>query len=98
MSKLFVETNKYSILRSYRKTFYVHRLYFHLFHFSNQKHQIAGKCKNLSELFLMGGRRDLKTFYDNEILNYKREYSKWWVLIYFITWAIDADLILRYEG
>ena len=36
------------------------------------------KCKNLNELFALSGKRDLKSFYDNEILTYKREYSKCW--------------------
>ena len=40
---------------------------------------IEGKCKNLNELFAMSNsERDLKTFYEKEILSYKREYSKCW--------------------
>lgn len=35
------------------------------------------KCKNLSELFANAGKADMKNFYDKEILDYKREYSKW---------------------
>jgi exocyst complex protein 7 len=30
------------------------------------------------ELFSLTGKRDLKQFYDSEILNYKKEYSKCW--------------------
>jgi exocyst complex protein 7 len=37
------------------------------------------KCKCLNELFAMSNsERDLKTFYEKEILTYKREYSKCW--------------------
>lgn len=35
------------------------------------------KYKNLSELFVLAGKSDIKSFYDKEILDYKREYSKW---------------------
>ena len=44
---------------------------------TRQKKPSAGKCDSLDELFLQTGKRDLKQFYDSEILNYKREYSKW---------------------
>ena len=37
------------------------------------------KCKNINELFAVSNsERDLKTFYEKEILTYKREYSKCW--------------------
>ncbi len=38
---------------------------------------LAAKCDTLDELFLQTSKRDLKLFYDSEILNFKREYSKW---------------------
>lgn len=45
---------------------------------SKQKKKMTGKCETLDELFLQTGKRDLKMFYDSEILNFKREYSKCW--------------------
>lgn len=42
------------------------------------KKKRSGKCDNVDELFLQTGKRDLKLFYDTEILNFKREYSKCW--------------------
>lgn len=32
---------------------------------------------SLNGLFLLAGKRDLKTFYADEIRNYKKEYSAW---------------------
>jgi len=43
-----------------------------------KQQRLTGKCESLDELFLVTGKRDLKLFYDNEILNFKREYSKCW--------------------
>ncbi len=44
--------------------------------------QIQAKCKNLNELYAIAGKLDMRAFYDNEILNYKREYSKWYATFY----------------
>ena len=35
------------------------------------------KCETLNDLFVLAGKRDLKNFYEQEILSYKRDYSKW---------------------
>ncbi len=43
-----------------------------------KQQRLTVKCESLDELFLVTGKRDLKLFYDNEILNFKREYSKCW--------------------
>lgn len=37
--------------------------------------------KNFSTLFMIVEKIDIKGFYDKEILDYKREYSKWFALI-----------------
>ncbi len=43
-----------------------------------KQQKTSSKCQSLDELFQVTGKRDLKLFYDNEILNFKREYSKCW--------------------
>lgn len=45
---------------------------------AKQRKKMTGKCSSLDDLFLQTGKRDLKMFYDSEILNFKREYSKCW--------------------
>jgi hypothetical protein len=40
------------------------------------------KCATLHELYSFYSKFDMKAYYDNEILNQKREYSKWFDLIF----------------
>ena len=57
-----------------------------------QQQKVMGKCRSLNELFAIAGKNNMKSFYDQEILTYKREYSKCWTkMLLFIKDLNDSN-------